>query len=137
MGGRKISGLNDRFGPERYKGYEGTKGADEFPYQDIQTCTLLGAAATYDSPAAIPLNAVVYEVVIIVTVLFDGVPTLIVGTTGDTDLVVTLADAVDLTATGTTTITREIAWTLASVARATVGGAPTVGAGTVQVRYQV
>ena len=69
------------------------------------------------------------RITVAVTVIFDGVPTLILGNSANDDLLVTLANAVNLAALGVTVllIPQAVDWDIDSVLVASVGGAPTVG----------
>lgn len=138
MGKRQDpDGLNSRFSPKRNSGHVGEQGFNISPRDTSQSWQATDPAANYDSPDPILEASRPFQTTITVTQVFDGAATITVGTTADPDLLVTLADAVDLTQLGTTVVTREVAWPADGVARAVIGGAPTQGAATVVVDYTV
>lgn len=133
-----IAGWNDRFHRDRNQGFNGAgAGANCFPREDQTTSTATNPAANYDGALSLPAGTIVSAVIMTVNTVFDGVPTITVGSTGDPDLLVTLADAIDLTTTGIKRVSRETAWPLASVVRTVIGGAPTQGSVDVTVQYQI
>ena len=134
---KKIAGWNNRFDSKRNTGHEGAVGANIFPQENESVVAVVDPAGNYDGGDTIPADSSAFEVEIVVTEVFNNVPTLTVGTTADPDAVVTLADAVDLTSLGTKYITREVNWPIASVVRAVLGGTPNQGAATVTVRYVI
>ncbi len=133
----KASGYNDRYSNSRFRGVGGAHGENVFPLQNEDIIAIADPAGTFDGVAVIPLASTSIQVLVDVTQVFDGGATLIVGYAGDTNLLVTLADAVDLTTLGLKVVVVEVTWPAAAVVRATIGGAPTQGAGTVTVQWEV
>lgn len=133
----KVSGYNDRYSNSRFRGVVGSHGENVFPLQNEDIIAIADPAGTYDGVLSIPAASTSIQVLVDVTQIFDGGATLIVGYAGDTDLLVTLVDAVDLTTLGLKVVVVEVTWPAAAVARATIGGAPTQGAGTVTVQWEV
>lgn len=133
----KVSGYNDRYSDSRFGGVGGCHGQNVFPLQNEDIIAIADPAGTFDGALVIPLASTSIQVLVNVTQVFDGAATLIVGYAGDTNLLVTLADAVDLTTLGLKVVVVEVTWPAAAVVRATIGGAPTQGAGTVTVQWEV
>jgi hypothetical protein len=130
------AGMNTRYSDARFQGYNGAHGYNDAPINDSQEVAA-ALAGTSDGAVTVPIAATNACVTIEVTAVYDGAATIIVGYAGDTDLLVTLADAVDLTTTGIKKVVREVAWPAAAVPRVTIGGAPTTGACTVTVEWEV
>jgi hypothetical protein len=116
-----IAGYNTRYADDRFQGHTGSKTANTTPNDAELSVTATDPAGTYDSATTQVGGSTCYKVGITVTETFDGAATLIVGTAATPNLLVTLADAVVLTATGTTT----------------VGGAPSQGSALIQVYFIV
>lgn len=135
----QVAGQNTRYAPERFKGYTGAKSANQCPFQNQQTFNISGSAGTYDGSVVVPAAATNFQVQVNVTTPFDGSATLIVGIPGNTNLFVNLSDAVPLNAVTAAplAVVREVSYPSAQAPRATVGGSPTVGAGTVTVSWEV
>lgn len=131
----QIAGWNDRFADSRFQGFSGDGGANQFPYETAVELVATDPAGTFDSVVVPPASSISCTTTVVVTEVFDGVPTLIVGNTGDTNALVELAE-VDLTELGTTVVTRNVTWAAALAVRATVGGAPTQGSASISVQFQ-
>jgi len=131
------NGWNDRYGDKRFTGEEGVIGANSFPQTRIPTIAAADPAGNYDGSDTIPTDSVCAGVTIEVTEIFDNTPTLTVGTVATPDLLVDIADAVDLTALGETYIAGPTTWDADSVVRAVIGGTPTQGACTVTPEFEV
>ena len=135
-----VSGWNARYDDKRFTGAHGAHGANIFPYETNTSVVATDPAGIYDSEGGVPDGSIVSQVKINVTEGFEGSGpvTLRVGTTGDDDAVVTLADAVDLTTTGLKVVTRETIWPAGSVVRATIGGEEiSAGSANITVAYSV
>ncbi len=143
MGAKRtdVAGWNNRFDDKRYGGIHGARGANIFPYETDAVSTATDPDAIYDGETVVPLGSIVSEVQINVTEAFgfegEGPATIIVGTTGDDDVLVTLADGVDLSTTGIKRVNRETKWPAGSVVRTTIGGQTTSGSAIVTVDYSV
>jgi hypothetical protein len=135
-----VSGFNTRYGSKRNKGYDGARGANIFPQQNEISWAAADPAGNYDSATQLLAGSQVAQVKIVVTEAFDGTPTLTVGPTAAPTQFVALADAVDLTTTGTTIVPVDSASQVVaatSAIRAVVGGAPSQGAATITIDYEV
>ena len=130
-------GWNSRYGDKRFSGEEGATGANVSPQVTFQSVAIADQAGNYDGSVTVPVGAVASRVKITVTQIFNNVPTLTVGTVAAPDLLVQVADAVDLTTTGVKYVNdcEQFGWTSGSVVRAVIGGAPNQGAGTVEVEF--
>jgi len=118
----RTNGYNDRYAKGRFRGVAGCRGLNQFPAQEQQLIAVTGAAGTYDGASAIPQSSTSIQVVITVTTVFNNSPTIIVGLAGSTNLLVTLANAVDLTTLGVKTVVIEVTWPSSAVPRVTIGG---------------
>lgn len=131
-----TAGWNNRFNDKRFKGFQGTHGANIFPWGLQAQSAAAGADGTYDGTTPIPTGSVMAEVQINVITPFDA-GAIQVGSIADPDALVTLADAVDLTTPGVKTVTREVIWPALSVVRTTISGGPSAGAAVVTVSYDI
>ncbi len=93
-----------------------------------------GGPGTTDSVAAIPAGNQVFSCTVDVQVPFDGAAVLDVGDTATAALIFAQAQA-DLTVADSYEVDQTTAWPLASVVRATLGGASTVGTAVITVVY--
>lgn len=93
-----------------------------------------GGAGNIDSVTSILAGNRVFEASVDVTVAFDGAAVLDVGDTATANLLIDQG-SIDLTTTDTYVFDQDTAWTIASVVRATLGGAPTTGTAIIEVVY--
>lgn len=132
----QTAGQNDRFSDARFQGFKGDGDRNKAPYGVDVIVTAEDPAGTYDSVIVPPQNAVFCTISFHVTEVFDGVPTVIVGRAGATNVLVTLGDAVDLTTLGWKYVTREVIWGASAAMRVTIGGAPTQGSVDVSAQFE-
>ena len=117
-----VAGWNNRFNDQRFAGFQGAKGANIFPYDDATEVIATDPSGTYDGTRTLPQGTVVSDIEINVTEAFEEGATIVVGTPGDPDALVTLADSIDLESTGQKFVNRETIWPSDSVVRTTIGG---------------
>lgn len=140
MGSKNVAGLNSRFDSTRNTGFKGAKGFNVYPRDGETSFNAADPAGVYTGTEVFLAETEVASISIEVTEIFDNTPTIIIGTAGDDDQFVTLADNVDLTALGTTTIavpTTAQAMAATGNLIATIGGTPTQGACTITADVQV
>ncbi len=93
--------------------------------------------ATQDSDTLIPAGARVFECCLEITTAYSGGAVIVVGSTGDTDLLMESTKNVPQASGKRWSVEQDTAWVSEGVVRVSITGTPAAGAGVVIVKYSV